>query len=394
VNAIAGFIATVKVCVAAPGFADEVDELNRRLTAELPKLLADFPNSSDCQWRSAVKYQHWALVLAPYSAHLAAAEHAFIELIDILEQLSLSDPKRPSLWSFLADSYINLGDMYWRLGRIEHAGEVFRRAMEIYDEHAAEISADVTPDLANGIAVDYVLVAYFLACAHRENEAAELMRKAAYYVKLITAPVDSVPTLGVLALVKLRINDVAGYRENSKALADVPVNSADDLTKLRSINLLCCGPDALEDTSLMVERAEQLVANNSLGQHHVVLYVTGAALYRDRQYTRAEERLNQSIAAYPSAPAPGHDVINYQRLYLAMTKWQLRKHDEARELLAKTLPDLDKQVQSASCFWTDRLGLETLRRQAVALIEPKEADEAVEKKAASATSPSTLNLNP
>jgi tetratricopeptide (TPR) repeat protein len=371
-------IGIINVCVAAPGLSDEVEDLNRRLTAELPRLLADFPNSSDCQWRSAVKYQHWALALAPYSAHLATTEHAFIQLIEILQQLSLSDPKRPSLWWFLADSHVNLGEAYWRLGRTAEAGEAFRRAMEIYDEHAAEIAADQTPNLACGIAVDYGLVAYFLAYTHRENEAAELMRKAADYVKRITDPVDSVPTLGVLALIKLRVNDVAGYRENARALADVPVDSADDLTKVRSINLSCCGPDALEDMSPMVQRAEQLVANNSLGQRHVVLYVLGAALYRDRQYERAEERLEESIDAHPSDPAPGHDVINYQRIFLAMTKWQLRKHDEARALLAKTLPDLDKQVQSFSCFWTDRLGLELLRRQAVAVIEPKQAKEAAE----------------
>ena len=377
-TAIAGFIEIVKVCVAAPGLADEADQLNRRLTAELPKLLADFPDSSDCQWRSAVKYQHWAFALVPHSTYLATAEHALTELIELLEKLSLSNPKRPGLWWFLADSYAWLGESNWRSGMTENAGEAFRRALKIYDEHAAEIAADPTPNLADGIAANYVLLAYFFASTHLEDEAAEFVLKAADYVKRETAPVGSVPTHGLLALVQLRLNDVAGYRENCKLLADVPVDSADDLTKVRSINLLCCGPDALEDMSPMVKRAEQLVANNSLGQRHVVLYVLGAALYRDSQYTRAEERLDESIAAYPSEPAPGHDVINYQRLFLAMTKWQLRKQDEARELLAKTLPDLDKQVQSASCFWTDRLGLETLRRQAVALIEPNEADEAVE----------------
>jgi hypothetical protein len=122
------------------------------------------------------------------------------------------------------------------------------------------------------------------------------------------------------------------------------------------------------------------VANNSLGQRHTVLYASGIALYRDGQYQQAAERLEESLVAYPDAPAPGSDIINWQRLYLAMTKWKLGQQDKARRLLAETLPALDKQLQSPSCWWIYRLGLEVLRREAVALIEPKEADEAVENK--------------
>jgi hypothetical protein len=59
-----------------------------------------------------------------------------------------------------------------------------------------------------------------------------------------------------------------------------------------------------------VERAEQLVANNSLGQRHPALFTLGAALYRAGRYNESAARLEESIAAYPSIPAPGNDLIN------------------------------------------------------------------------------------
>jgi hypothetical protein len=63
-----------------------------------------------------------------------------------------------------------------------------------------------------------------------------------------------------------------------------------------------------------------------------------------------------------------------------MTKWQLGERDTAGRLLGETQPAIDKELQSPS---TDRIGLvslETLRREAVALIEPKARDEAVDNK--------------
>jgi hypothetical protein len=144
----------------------------------------------------------------------------------------------------------------------------------------------------------------------------------------------------------------------------------------------CCGPDPLDEMSVFVNRADELVANNLLGKRHVVLYISGSALFRAGQYGRAAERLEASINAYPSDPPPGDDIINYQRIFLAMTKWKLGEHDDARRLLAETLPALDKEMRSPSCVWIYRLGMELLRSEAVALIEPNEADEVVENRKA------------
>ena len=248
------------------------------------------------------------------------------------------------------------------------------RAKQIYDEHPAEIAAEQTQ--AYGIACHYVRLAYFLAHTHREDEAAECVRKAADVAKRITDPVHSVTVLWAMAPVQLRMGDHAGYRETCQALVDVPVADADDLTKVRVITTWCSGPDALDDLSLPVKRAEEFAANNSLGQPHVGPFCLGRALYRDGQYERAAEQLEASITAYPTNPVPGYDLINFQQLFLAMTQWQLGREDEARRLLEKTLPDVDMDLQSPVDGWNERAVLEVLRREAEALIGQNKEDEA------------------
>jgi serine/threonine protein kinase len=377
-EAIVGFVQVLKVCLGTPGFAGEVDELNRRLETELPKLLAAFPDSSDCQWQTAMRYLDWAYALANRN-YPSLEEHAYSKQIEILEKIALSNLKRPVLWLFLADAHVNLGDLYWQSARPEAAESAFLRAKEIYAEHAAEIAAEKHTQ-AYGITAHNVRLAYFLACTGREDQAAEFVRKAAETARQVTKPAQLIEALCSVAGVHLQLDDAAAYRETCKVMADVPVADADDLTKLRTITIWCCAPDAFEDMSLVVKRAEELVANNSLGQHHDVLLALGQALYRAGQYDRAEDELTASIEAYPANPAPGFNVINFQRLWLAMTKWQLGKHDEARRLLAEALPDVDKELQSPATWWNYRLGLQLLRREAEALIKPTEVDEAVKNK--------------
>ena len=81
--------------------------------------------------------------------------------------------------------------------------------------------------------------------------------------------VESVEILWVVAVCQLRLRDDAGYRATCQALADLPVDTLDDLSKSRLIITWCLAPDALKDLSLPVKRAEELAANNSLGQSHV-----------------------------------------------------------------------------------------------------------------------------
>ena len=65
-----------------------------------------FPIPATVNGRSAMIYRNWAYALYAYSDYLPTAEHAFSESIEILEKLSLSDPKRPGVWFYLADTYV------------------------------------------------------------------------------------------------------------------------------------------------------------------------------------------------------------------------------------------------------------------------------------------------
>jgi tetratricopeptide (TPR) repeat protein len=172
-----------------------------------------------------------------------------------------------------------------------------------------------------------------------------------------------------MALAQLRLGDKAGYRATCKALVDLPVQSWDDVMRSRPIWPLCLAPDALDDMSRLVKRAEEFVADTSLKNRHFGLYVLGAALYRAGDYERAAQRLEESIDAYPSRPAFGCDTINYQLLLLAMTRWNQGREDEARKLLAEAQSAVDKELQFSSTSWIRRTSLELLRSEAEALID-------------------------
>ena len=70
-----------------------------------------------------------------------------------------------------------------------------------------------------------------------------------------------------------------------------------------------------------------------------------------------------------------------------MTKWKQGQHDEARRLLAEALPAVDKEIQTTSTWPQYRATLEILRREAIDLIEPNEADEAVETESRTSNEP-------
>jgi tetratricopeptide (TPR) repeat protein len=376
-RAALGYVGVINISPAMKDFtSDEVDEVNRRLAAELPKLLAAFPNSSDCQWNSAIIYREWGNSLFHYDAYLPVAEHAFGEAEEILEKLSLSDPKRPRLWLQLADTYSVLCEIRWRSAKLQDAGTAFRQCMEILDQHAAEIAVDSEAPV--GIFVSCIRLAYFLAGTDREEEAAEFVRRAVHATQRLTTPIQSAAALWLLAPVQLRVGDEAGYRATCQALVDVPDVGIDDNTKALAILTWCLAPNALDDRTLPLKHAEELAANNSVDQPHIVPYALGAALYRAGQNDRAAEQLEKSIAAYPSHPRFGFETINSQRLLLAMSKWKLGQRDEARRLLAETQPAIDQEFQTPSVFYTVKTALEVFRREAESLIEPNEADKAVE----------------
>jgi tetratricopeptide (TPR) repeat protein len=291
----------------------------------------------------------------------------------------------------MADSYGLLGDVQWRLAKMEDAEASFQKAMEIFDQRAAEIAADPVYNVNLGTAFNSAKLAYFLVSTGREDDAAKFARKAADAARHVTEPpADLVIALSSIAFVQRRLGDDTGYRANCKALIDVPVAGTDDITKARTILTWCLAPNSIEDLDLLVKRAEQFALDNSLGHRHFGLFLLGGALYRDGQFDRAAKELEESIAAYPSHPPYdlitrnfqrlSVETINSQRLLLAMTRWQQGRRDEARQLLAEALPAVDTEIQNPSTWIFIRAIAEIFRREAVGLIEPKESDEAVESK--------------
>jgi tetratricopeptide (TPR) repeat protein len=298
--------------------------------------------------------------------------------------LSLSVPDRPNLWIWLAYANTVRAYVQWQLGKLDDATGPLRTAIEIYDQHAEKIAADIAaepyPHIHLEIVNAHLFYAMFLVAANRDEEAAEFVDKATLRAKQLTEPVDLVAALWIKGLLQLRLGDDTGYRETCQALVDVPVANTDELTKMRTVTTWCYGPDALADMTPVVERAEQLLANNSVFDRHAVLYELGMALYRAGQYDRAEGELTASIEAYPEKPAPGWDTIDFQRLFLAMTKWQQGHKDEARRLLVEALPAVDKYIQNPATWPHYRVALGLLRREAVDLIKSNDTDEAVEDK--------------
>ena len=61
-----------------------------------------------------------------------------------------------------------------------------------------------------------------------------------------------------------------------------------------------------------------------------------------------------------------------RQLLLAMTNWQLGQRDDARRLLAATQPAIDQWLQKPFVTWMRRAEIELLRREAEALIAPRQ----------------------
>jgi eukaryotic-like serine/threonine-protein kinase len=266
-----------------------------------------------------------------------------------------------------------IGRSYWRLGVPDRAEIHLKKALDLH----RQVFGANDERVANSL-IDY---AWNLGQQSRFAEVEACVREAAsIYQKLDSNPqVTSslADALYLTAVAQLRLGDAAGYRATCNALVDLPVRSADVVINSRPVWPMCLAPDALDDMSRLVKRAEEYVADNSWNQLHFARYVLGAALYRAGRYREAAERLEQSIAEYPTVPPHGFDTLNYQHLLLAMTRWKQGREDEARRLLAEAKSAFAKELHAPSSVWARRTSLELLRDEAEAMIEPKERDKAV-----------------
>jgi Flp pilus assembly protein TadD len=128
----------------------------------------------------------------------------------------------------------------------------------------------------------------------------------------------------------------------------------------------------------LVKLAAEFAANNSLRTPYIDLAVLGTAHYRAGQYEQAAQSLEEAVAQFPSDAPPSHGPDLVRQLLLAMTKWQLGEPDEARRMLREIQPRIDERFRSPWINWDGRAVLEIRRREAEALIEPDQAQEAVE----------------
>ncbi len=187
-------------------------------------------------------------------------------------------------------------------------------------------------------------------------------------------PAAAVNNLFYLAIEELRSGNEAGFQQACAVLALVPKNSGNTVSEFRRSWAWCLGPHSIEDLRLPRDRAQQLVANQSLNASYVELLVLGAMHYRVGEYESAAERLEASIAAYPDRPVFGFGTVVYPQLMLSMVYSRLGRHDEAGRLLEETEPPIHAARSDPSTSWEYRETIKLLLREAEALIGRDQPD--------------------
>ena len=138
---------------------------------------------------------------------------------------------------------------------------------------------------------------------------AEFLRRATVAQQRLQKPLYSLGALLYVATARLRLGDVAGYREACRVLADPPVritnkdfDQADEFNKqadefnMCRLWICCLGPDAVEDPSVLVHEAEEFAAHNSMLAPYIDLDLLGAAHFRAGHFQQAAQYFEQSIA--------------------------------------------------------------------------------------------------
>jgi tetratricopeptide (TPR) repeat protein len=389
-----GCFEVARLCLMDPAFDPEIDEAYRRLTNELEKLLAEFPDSARLQSDVAIKYRDWGRFVQGNRHCLPQLVDTFRRASRLFEKLAHDDPKLTRIWFYLAHAYVYVGDAMQQLAKPEDAEAELQRAIEVFEAHAAEIEDDLRVRDIQDIAYNYCFVAYYLSATHRAEQAADYVRRAARVAKRLAHPGATAKVLYYVALMQARLGDTAGYRATCKTMVGLPFSEIEPAGKGRLIVTLCLLPGALEDPRVPVKLVEEHLATNPRIDPSAGPNLLGTALHRAGQLQLAAEQLENALELYPSGPPLANYSINSLRLRLAMTKWQLGQRDAARELLSKTLPAIEEEMQTPTCLWNRRALLELWRSEAKALIGPKEADKAVENEVEPVTSPDHEHLTP
>jgi tetratricopeptide (TPR) repeat protein len=370
-----GYMEITKLCLTDPDFAQEIDAVYRRLSEGLERWRADFPDSVGFQIGVAHAYRNWALLVEGYVDCLPQFEDAQRQAIQLFEKVVRDDPEMDRIWFYLADGYARLGEALRRSGKADDGKAAFERAIEICQQHA--------PDFENIFGSQFIVnlyafVGYYLSDTHRERQAGDYVRKAAANAQRQSNPTAATDSLGQIAIVQARLGDKDGYRKTCKAIVEMPFDQLASPDKWRLSWTPCIAPDALDDLSLLVRLGEEFLAGSTSKDRQFALCQLGAAHFRAGQFEQAAERLEEGIAANPSESSRVENSMNYCRLFLSMTQWQMGRQDEARRLLAETLPAIEEESQFRASRWVRRVTLELLRSEAETLIGQTATNEAVE----------------
>jgi serine/threonine protein kinase/Tfp pilus assembly protein PilF len=376
-EAVDGYLAVARLCLTDPDLAQEVDEAYHRGTEELEKLVAEFPDSVSLLNTAAYRYNDWAFLVEGVSRYWPQYENSLRQSVDLFEKVSLKDPKLPRVWFCLAVLSGYFGDAAWVSAKSEDAEAAFKRAVEICDQHRAEFEKTTATDDIKEIVKLYTCLAYHLTATER-SQAVDYVDRASASARTLTDPTFLAGSLYYVALMQARLGDTAGYRATCETIVSLPMSEIESPGKKRPIETSCLLPGALEDPSVPVKLAEEVLAAHPPNDASVGPKFLGVALYRAGQFDEAAKQLEKAIELYPSGPPLPTHSINSTRLLLAMTKWQLGQQDAARELLSETLPAVEEEVQKLTTKWNRRASLELLRGEAEALIKVTETSKALE----------------
>jgi tetratricopeptide (TPR) repeat protein len=370
-----GYMEITKLCLTDPDLAQEIDAAYRRLSESLERWRAELPESASFRYPVAHRYRNWALLVEGNVDCLSQFEDAQRQAIQLFENLVRDDPEMDRTWFYLADGYARLGEALTRSGKADDGKAALERAIEICEQHAADFENIFGSHFIVNL---YAFLGNYLSATHRKPQAADYVRAAAENAERMSNPTAATDSLGEIAIVQARLGDKEGYRRTCKAIVAMPFDQLASPDKWRLSWTPCIAPDALDDPSLPVRLGKEFLAGSTAKDRRFALCQLGAAHYRAGQYEQAAERLLEGIAANPPDSSRDEKSINYCRLFLAMTQWQIGGQDEARRLLAETLPAIEKELQSPASQWVRRAILELLRSEAVTLIGQTDTNEAVE----------------
>ena len=166
------------------------------------------------------------------------------------------------------------------------------------------------------------------------------------------------------AVVCLARNDEEGFRQASKALADLAVRGSDRHAAQLAVQVFVLTPDSAIDARQALEWAKQIL--DAGPQNGLRPGLLGCALYRAGRYEEAAQTLKEAFDAYGEYHAKT-GMHAYGHLFLAMAHHRLGHAKEARDWLNRAVQIIDSR-QGAAAYWPNSVLLERLRQEAEALV--------------------------